>query len=49
MFYNVDPRRIFSTEVEWHFKEDFDPAIVQLSKPLIEASLQLYKDVQVLP
>ena len=51
---SIDPfddetlRRIFTTEVDWHFKEEFDPAIVQLSRPLVEASLSLYKDVQVL-
>jgi dynein heavy chain len=50
---SIDPfddetlRRIFTSEVDWHFKEDFDPAIVQLAIPLVEASLQLYKDVQV--
>ena len=26
-----------------HFKEDFEQAIVQLSEPLIDASLDLYK------
>ena len=26
-----------------HFKEDFEQAIVQLSEPLIDASLELYK------
>ena len=39
-------RTIFSTEIEWHFKKDFEHAIVQLTEPLIDASLDLYKNVK---
>ena len=39
-------RRIFSTEVDWHFKDEaFEAAIVQLSGAIVDATLSLYKGV----
>jgi len=36
-------RRIFNTEVTWHFKQGYELAINQLSTPIVEATLHLYK------
>lgn len=39
-------RRIFASEMSWHFKSDlFDGAIAHLSDALVEATLSLYKGV----
>ena len=36
-------KRIFSAELGWHFKGGFEMAISQLTQPVVDASLELYK------
>ena len=43
MIQNTENIMMLMTRICRHFKEDFEQAIVQLSEPLIDASLDLYK------
>ena len=38
-------KRIFSTEVSWHFKQGYELPIHQMTNPLVNASLMLYNSV----
>ena len=42
-FDDVTMKKIFGAVVDWHFGKDFDPEVVRWTRPVVQATLNVYK------